>query len=58
VAFGQCTVLVSIFGQRTSAIKINDQTYIHEYDSKAKSKRLNFDLEFSKPDTNLLGNIT
>jgi hypothetical protein len=32
--------------------------YIHEYDSKAKFKRLNFYLEFSKSHTNLLGTVT
>jgi hypothetical protein len=34
------------------------ETHIHEYNSRAKIKRLNFDLELSKYDTNLLGTIT
>jgi hypothetical protein len=33
------------------------ETQIHEYDSKAKIKRLNFDLKFSKYGTNVFEKI-
>jgi hypothetical protein len=53
IAYRHTNTIITGGGGMGFLFKKLPETHIHEYDSKTKFKRLKFDLEFSKSDTNV-----